>query len=62
MTATQPELLEVTLLICPECRRPSCINATAYRGTKGKAYCHGPIGEGHRTVKCTPVLFREVTS
>jgi hypothetical protein len=57
-TATKP--LEVDLLICPKCRKPSRIDATAFRGTKGAAYCMGPISDGHRKVRCVPVRFVEV--
>ncbi len=59
-TTTEP--LEVDLLVCPECRKPKPINATAFHGSKGRAWCSGPIGGGHRKVKCVPMTFREVVS
>lgn len=61
-TSTQTKPREVVLLCCPDpsCKRVSRIDATAYHGSKGRAYCTGPIGDGHRRVKCVPVTFREV--
>jgi hypothetical protein len=56
--ATKP--LEIQLLICPTCRKPSRVDAAAFHGSKGRAWCSGPIGEGHRKVKCESVRFREV--
>jgi hypothetical protein len=57
-TATRP--LKVTLLVCPTCRKPSRVDATAFREAKGAAYCTGPVGDGHRRVKCDAVRFQEV--
>lgn len=62
VTATKQKPLEVQLLICPECRKPSRIDATAFREAKGNAFCTGPIGDGHRRVRCVPTRFREVVA
>jgi phage/plasmid primase-like uncharacterized protein len=62
MPATVTKPLEVQILICPVCRKPSRIDGVAFKGTKGRAYCTGPIGDGHRRVKCVPTRFREVVS
>ena len=62
MPATKTKAREVVLLACPDpsCQKVSKVDATAYQGTKGKAYCSGPIGEGHRRMRCVAVTFREV--
>ena len=59
-TASQTRPLEIVLLVCPTCRRPSKVDATAFKGTKGKAWCAGPIDARHRSVKCQPMKFKEV--
>lgn len=58
-TSTKPR--EVKLLACPDpsCRRVSRIDASAFHDSKGRAWCSGPIGDGHRKVKCVPVRFVE---
>lgn len=63
-TATKPKPREVVLLCCPDpsCRKVSRIDATAFHGTKGKSYCSGPIGEGHKRARCVATIFREVVS
>lgn len=60
--ATATQAREITLLACPDpsCQRVSRVDATAFHGSKGRAWCSGPIGDGHRKVKCVPVKFREV--
>lgn len=58
--ATAAKPLEVQILVCPTCRKPSRIDAVAFKETKGGAYCKGPIGDGHRRIKCVPTRFREV--
>jgi hypothetical protein len=60
-TATKP--LEISLLVCPECRKPSKVDAVAFHSSKGaKSFCSGPIGDGHKRRRCVPVTFREVLS
>lgn len=63
-TATKSKPREISLLCCPDpsCRKVSRIDATAFHSSKGRAYCTGPIGDGHRRVKCVPTTFVEVVS
>lgn len=62
MSATATKPLEIEIPVCPKCRKPSRIDATAFKGTKGAAYCTGPIDEGHKKVRCEPTRFVEVVS